>query len=139
MTQISPHFQSREFVCPHCGQLPGGTVLPELLAGLERLRALAYSSGLVVQSGYRCPAHNATVGGASNSQHLYRSAADVAERATLDAVRGLRAFSGIGWQLVGGQQMVRHVDVRHATGVNTTAGTTAAPSLWEYAEDGSWH
>ena len=138
MVQISPHFAASEFACHHCGQLPGGTVLPELLAGLEALRALAYPRGLRIESGYRCPASNAAVGGASDSQHLYRSAADIPEVATLDAVRGLRAFSGIGWQQVGARRLVRHVDVRHASGHNSTRGTTAAPTTWEYLPDGTW-
>lgn len=130
MTRLSTHFVSTEFACPHCGVV---LTHPALISGLERLRALAYPRGLVVRSGYRCPVHNRDVGGATSSQHLYGTAADVDLRAELAAVKDLGSFSGIGWQLVGGRQLVRHVDVRHATSHNTTGGTTAHPTLWSYS------
>lgn len=43
---------------------------------LDPLRE-AYGKPIVVTSGYRCPALNKAVGGASNSQHLYGYAADI--------------------------------------------------------------
>lgn len=135
-TRLSAHFMLSEFACPHCGV---AKALPELVAGLEKLRALAYPGGLIVRSGYRCPEHNRAVGGAADSQHLYGSACDVDLVANTRDVAALGAFSGIGWQVSGGRHLVRHVDVRHASGHNTTGGTTANPSTWEYGPDGSWH
>ena len=35
---------------------------------------------MVVTSGYRCPIHNAAIGGAAESQHIYGTAADIAVR-----------------------------------------------------------
>jgi zinc D-Ala-D-Ala carboxypeptidase len=43
---------------------------------LQQLRDLA-GGPLVVTSGYRCPAHNARVGGAKLSQHIQGIAADI--------------------------------------------------------------
>jgi|GEM_PF-325103 len=70
---LSPHFTREELACHHCGQL---VVQPELLAGLEILR-LRVGSPVVVQDGYRCPAHNLQVGGVSDSEHCRGMAADV--------------------------------------------------------------
>lgn len=135
-TRISAHFVLSEFACPHCHNAKALGVLVE---GLEHLRALAYPHGLIVRSGYRCPVHNKDVGGAPDSQHLYGSACDVDLVAPVADVLALRVFSGIGWQAVGGRHLVRHVDVRHASGHNTTGGTPTNPSTWEYGPDGSWH
>ncbi len=137
MGNLSAHFSDAEFTCRHCGRLDG-RVLPELVAGLEALRASAYSvTGLTIASGYRCAEHNRAVGGAAQSQHVLRAAADVQPRVTLAHVRELGAFSGIGWQLIGGRRLVRHVDVRHASAHNPTGGTTTRPTTWEYLPDGS--
>jgi uncharacterized protein YcbK (DUF882 family) len=137
MGALSPHFTAAEFACPHCRV---SKALPALVLGLERLRTLGYSSGLVVRSGYRCPVHNKAVGGAANSQHRYGSAADVDLRVSLASVVALGVFSGVGWQTAaGGRRLVRHVDVRHASGHNTTGGTPAHPTTWEYGPGGVWH
>lgn len=69
----SPHFNQREFACPHCGV---ALVRPRLLAALERLRAIR-GKPIVIVSGYRCPPHNDAVNGARNSQHMYASAVDI--------------------------------------------------------------
>jgi hypothetical protein len=135
MTRLSAHFAEAELACRCGGRLPGCRgvlVVPELVAGLEALRALAYPRGLRIESGYRCPERNTLVGGKPASQHLWGAAADVEPRAELADVTALRVFSGIGWQRVGGRRLVRHVDVRHASGHDTTGGTVARPTTWEY-------
>ena len=53
---------------------------PELLLKLERLRS-SWNRVILITSGYRCPAHNAEVGGAINSWHKRGLACDVAVRA----------------------------------------------------------
>ncbi len=134
-TKLSEHFSLAEFACRHCGVAKAH---PELVAGLERLRAVGYAaSGLPIMSGYRCPLHNAAVGGASLSQHRNGAAADVPLAVELDDVRALVAFSGIGWQWVGRfgkrRRLVRHVDVRHAVPEhNVTGGTLRRPTIWSY-------
>ena len=138
MGDLSPHFSRAEFTCHHCGTLPAGGVPTALVHGLEALRALAYPDGLMIESGYRCAAYNATLAhAATGSQHLYAAAADIPLRAELGSVQALHAFSGIGWQAAGRRRLVRHVDVRHASGHDPTASTTAHPATWEYLADGS--
>jgi uncharacterized protein YcbK (DUF882 family) len=50
--------------------------LLRLARSLEKMRA-AHGGPIQVLSGYRCPAHNAEVHGAVNSQHKYARAADI--------------------------------------------------------------
>lgn len=84
-----------------------------------------------ILSGYRDPAHNRRVGGAANSQHLYGNANDIGNpKASLNAVRNLGVFSGIGYRRSTG--LVIHVDSRHL-GPNTTSGTPTSPTIWRYA------
>ncbi len=72
-TKLSPNFTRKEFECPHCQQL---TIDMRLVSALEELRALV-KKPLVVTSAYRCPEHNARVGGAQASEHVRGLAADV--------------------------------------------------------------
>jgi zinc D-Ala-D-Ala carboxypeptidase len=83
-----------------------------------------------IVSGYRDPLRNRQIGGASNSQHLYGNAADIPGVASINAVRNLGLFSGIGYRASDGK--VVHVDVREA-GPNTTGGTSRNPTVWRYA------
>ncbi len=98
-----------------------------LVRGLDEYRR-RYGPTAVV-SGYRDPARNKKVGGKPNSQHLYGNAADVSPKASVNAVRNLSLFSGIGY--IRGSGLVRHVDVRHV-GPNTTGGTPTNPTTWIY-------
>jgi hypothetical protein len=131
---LSTHFSVGEFACKHCGLVQ---VNSHLVDALERLRDVGYPSGLTIVSGYRCKAHNAAVGGASQSQHRHGTAADIPARLTVDQVKALGVFSGIGWQWEGTwprrRKVVRHVDVRHAGPHNPTGGSTARPTMWKYA------
>lgn len=72
--QLTTNFNLSEFECKrHCQAVK---IDPELARRLQRLRDEA-GVPLVITSGYRCPEHNKNVGGASNSQHLYGTAADL--------------------------------------------------------------
>lgn len=99
----------------------------ELVRGLHNYR-LRYGATLIV-SGYRDAEYNAKIGAVPNSQHVYGNAADVQPVASINAVRNLNLFSGIGYQASTG--LVRHVDVRHV-GPNTTGGTPQSPTVWRY-------
>lgn len=73
---LSEHFSEKEFACRHCGKLPEQGISPILLNGLELLRSIV-KRPIHVTSGYRCPDHNAAVGGVTNSQHVLGTAADI--------------------------------------------------------------
>lgn len=113
MGDLSPHFDSSEFRCKHCGALV--PVAPDLLRVLERIRALT-GKPLKIVSGYRCREHNERVGGSVASQHLQGTAADIPPfRATAGQASRLGA-RGIGTR---GRWAI-HVDVR------------AKPARWTY-------
>ena len=73
-------FKLDEFKCRCCGS--NGT-----LQAVSNTRALVENvldpareklgAPIVVNSGYRCPKHNAAVGGVTNSQHMKGEAADI--------------------------------------------------------------
>ena len=76
MSKLSENFDSDEFKCHCCGQLPEGGMNPKLI---ELLQAIREKSGKSVSilSGYRCQKHNVVVGGAKHSQHELGNAADI--------------------------------------------------------------
>lgn len=76
MMRISKHFDESEFRCHHCQQLPDGGMDTHLLDVLEEMRK-DLGVPLQINSGYRCPEHNAAVGGVPDSQHVQGVAADV--------------------------------------------------------------
>lgn len=122
--RASQHFAFREFRSKGDGH---AHVNRALVLALERYRQLAGATAIV--SGYRDPAYNRKIGGATSSQHMYGNAADVHPKLTEAQVRGLRVFSGIG--VVAATGKVAHVDVRHV-GPNTTGGTPDHPTVWVY-------
>ena len=110
---LQPHFVRREFDCPaECTATKHDT---ELSTKLERLRALAGGAAVHITSGYRCPAHNAAVGGSPCSQHTLGKAADI-QIAGISPVRVAilarqAGFTGVGCYLYGDTAFC-HVDVR---------------------------
>ena len=107
--RLSEHFDSSEFACKcGCGYMNNGAgVSSALIELLETMRAkcserLGRDCPLSINSGVRCPEHNANVGGEVNSQHLYGTAADVAtpDGMTDDELADVAEESGadgIGW------------------------------------------
>lgn len=73
--KLSEHFDADEFVCHCCGK-GADKIDPKLIELLERLRALA-EVPIHINCAYRCPKHNAEVGGVPNSQHIAGTAADI--------------------------------------------------------------
>ncbi|WP_299231692.1 D-Ala-D-Ala carboxypeptidase family metallohydrolase [uncultured Halomonas sp.] len=72
--RLSRHFRRAEFACRDgCGF---DTVDAQTLEILEAVR-VAFGSPVIINSGCRCPAHNAAVGGVPNSQHVLGRAADI--------------------------------------------------------------
>lgn len=97
------YFSVAELACHHCGL---AYVKRELLSALFKLRQ--EHGPLTILDAYRCPAHNAAVGGAPNSQHVLGLAADPAG-VSIAEVLPLRAFSGIGTP---DHRRATHLDVR---------------------------
>ncbi len=75
-TQLSPHFNIREFRCK-CGKAHETLINTDLINKLEQLRDALNCSKIIVNSGYRCPAHDKAVGGTGSGQHTKGNAADV--------------------------------------------------------------
>lgn len=128
----SKSFSFREFRCTCGGRYTGCALVRvhrDLLIGLEVVRDLN-DKPLSIVSGYRCQARNQAVGGASSSQHVLGAAADIVPVFKTLEIRRLRRFGGIGYQKASGK--VRHVDVRHVSGNNTTGGTPGQPTIWIY-------
>jgi hypothetical protein len=73
--QLSENFSEAEFRCRGTGQLPPGGMCPRLIAALQAIRD-HYGVPVTITSGFRSASHNASVGGARNSQHLLGTAAD---------------------------------------------------------------
>ena len=70
------YFVDDEFRCKHCGMLPKHGMNTVLMERLDKLRSM-YGKPIYVSCGYRCPSHNAEVGGVSDSQHIYGNACDI--------------------------------------------------------------
>ena len=74
--QLTNNFNLSEFQCKGSDCNGAVAIDPELIRRLQAMRDEA-DKPIKVVSGYRCPDHNKTVGGASNSQHLFGRAADI--------------------------------------------------------------
>lgn len=76
MVRLSEHFDEREFLC-RCGCGGGqGKIHRHLVLGLQMLREIV-GRPVVLTCAYRCPKHNAAVGGVPNSYHVQGMAADI--------------------------------------------------------------
>ena len=78
MGDVSKNFNRSEFACQGkdcCGG--AAPIHPDLLAGVQALRDLV-GRPLRINSGFRCPKHNAAIGGVKNSYHMLAMAADIA-------------------------------------------------------------
>lgn len=75
-TQLSLHFNAKEFRCK-CGKEHEFSISDELIEKLEKLYAALNCSKIIVTSGFRCTAHDKTVGGSGTGQHTLGNAADI--------------------------------------------------------------
>ena len=123
----SPHFCFSEFKSKGNGWIKLQRALVRALEAYRR----EIGRPVPVLSGYRDPAHNRAVGGKPLSQHLFGTAADIPGVLSVDELRALRLFSGLGYNASTGR--VVHVDVRHAGPNNPTGGSPASPTTWVYA------
>ena len=58
--QLSSHFNSSEFKCPHCGVVK---LSNELIRMLEKLFDTVHASKCIISSGYRCPVYDKSQNG----------------------------------------------------------------------------
>lgn len=72
-SSYNEYFKKSEFACKDCGAIVA--MSNDLIGVLTDIR-VAVGKPVIIDSGYRCPEHNAAVGGQKNSQHLLAKAAD---------------------------------------------------------------
>ena len=75
-TQITPHFNAKEFRCK-CGKEHAFSISNELVDKLEKLYAALNCSKIIVTSGFRCVAHDRNVDGSGTGQHTLGNVADI--------------------------------------------------------------
>lgn len=75
-TQLTAHFNAHEFKCK-CGKPHDFELSDELVTKLERLYEKLNCSKIIVTSGFRCAAHDKSVGGSGTGQHTKGNAADI--------------------------------------------------------------
>ena len=112
MGNLSKNFSQHEFACRCCGRTE---INQRLVDALQELRDLA-DLPVRVTSGYRCPEHNRAIGGATQSQHLLGTAADISVRGMTPAqmyrlAEGVEAFRNGGIGVYPDKGFI-HVDVR---------------------------
>jgi len=73
--KLAKNFTASEFLCK-CGKCSTSLIDDTLISRLQKLRD-KLGTPIHINSGYRCPAHNKAVGGASNSNHTKGMAADI--------------------------------------------------------------
>ena len=112
-SKLSEHFDKSEFACHHCGQC--AIIHPRLIELLEKLRENIGGYPLHINSGYRCPVHNANVGGVPNSQHVLGTAADLAvpPQLTFDQFKHYVTNLPFDWVGLYPYSNFIHVDVRN--------------------------
>jgi uncharacterized protein YcbK (DUF882 family) len=74
--KVAKYFDESEFRCKCCGGLPENGIDERLQNVLDAIRE-SVGGPVSLSCAYRCPAHNAEVGGVPDSQHVQGCAADV--------------------------------------------------------------
>ena len=126
MKMLSKNFSEEEMSCRCCGQLPEQGISAVLLEGLEQLRERV-GKPIHISCAYRCPKHNAEVGGVPDSQHVDGAAADI----YVDGM-GVYELANICKEIFDGvgeyyQQEFVHVDMRDG-------GESTGTYLWDDQE-----
>ena len=74
--KLSKNFTSREFRCK-CGKAHDYKIETALIEKLQALTDVLEADKVIINSGYRCPAHDRNVGGNGYGQHTKGTAADI--------------------------------------------------------------
>lgn len=108
--QLTANFKVREFACNDGSDVV--FVAPELVEVLQKIRE-HFKAAVTISSGYRTPAYNKKVDGATYSQHQYGTAADIKVKGV--APKTVAAFAETLLPKKGGigiYPTFTHVDVR---------------------------
>lgn len=112
--KLSTNFKVKEFASKDGSDAV--LVAPRLVMVLQSLRS-HFGAAVTINSGYRTPQYNTTVGGVAHSQHCYGTAADIVVRGKTPAQVASYArqlmpdWGGVG---VYARQGFTHIDVREA-------------------------
>jgi uncharacterized protein YcbK (DUF882 family) len=107
MGSATEHFDFSEIRCPCCGVC---RVQKDALEALEALRE-AFEMPVTINSGYRCKAHNAKVGGSKRSQHMQGKAFDIKVPGVPPIAVGWVAHA-LGWRGISVHKTFTHIDMR---------------------------
>lgn len=129
---MSWNFSFTEFRCKCGGRYKGCKRNWTARKHILRLEAYRKRVGRPVRiiSGYRCPGHNAAVGGATKSQHMYGYSSDFQGLVKADTLASWKIFAGVGRSAVTG--MAVHGDSRDLSPYNFTRGSRVSPTRWNY-------
>ena len=112
--KLSTNFAVREFACKDGSDAV--LVAPRLVMVLQSLRS-HFCAAVTINSGYRTPQYNAKVGGVTDSQHCYGTAADIVVRGKTPAQVAAYArqlmpdWGGVG---INTKEGFTHIDVRES-------------------------
>lgn len=110
--KLSTNFKVKEFASKDGSDAV--LVAPRLVMVLQSLRS-HFCAAVTINSGYRTPQYNAKVGGVTDSQHCYGTAADIVVRGKTPAQVAAYARQLMpDWGGVGVYDSFCHIDVREA-------------------------
>jgi uncharacterized protein YcbK (DUF882 family) len=110
IVKLSKNFKSTEFDCKGKGCCKATKIDRKLVICLQQIRN-HFGKAVIINSGYRCKAHNKAAGGVSSSQHLLGKADDIVVRG-VDPREVAKFAESIGVNGVGRYKTFTHVDVR---------------------------
>lgn len=113
--KLSTHFTSNEFDCHGAGCCNQTRINSKLVEYVQKIRD-HFNKPITITSGYRCPNHNAAVGGATGSRHSVGDAADIVVQgiapATVAAYAESIGIKGIGLYETSKDGHFIHIDTR---------------------------
>lgn len=153
---LSTNFSVSEFACKGNGCCSTVLIDEQLVVYLQKIRD-HFGRSITITSGYRCPTHNARVGGATDSRHSKGQAADivvdgVSSRTVAQYAESI-GIKGIGLYETGKDGYFTHIDTRTSKsfwygqseeprstfGVYTgSANTTVKPTTTPQTTSGSY-
>ena len=125
---LSKNFKVKEFRCKDGSD----EILIDmaLVVYLQAIRDWAGAS-ITINSGYRTPNHNASIGGASNSQHIYGKAVDIvcsdktplqlAQRAETLGMKGIEWNADLGYTHIDTRTTKWYVKRQNSTYINVSS------------------